>query len=64
MYFVDIESENIFFSVFAPIGIAVFILLMIIWIGIKAVESQSGIGYSDGAPYSSDGDSGGGGGDC
>jgi len=64
MFFVDIESENILFSIFAPIGIGVFILLIIIWLVLKGAESQNGIGNADGAPYSSDGDCGGGGGDC
>ena len=62
MYFVDIDSDNSLFSVVAPIGIGLFIFLIIIWLVLKGASSQNQTNSSDGAPFSSDGDCGGG--DC
>lgn len=62
MYFVDIESENSLFSIVAPIGIAVFIFLIIIWLALKGASSQHQTNSSDGASFLNDGDCSGG--DC
>ena len=60
MYFVDIESDDFLFSVIAPIGIGISILLIIVWMILKGASSQTNT--SDAAPFSNDTDCGGG--DC
>lgn len=62
MYFIDLTSDNFWFSVAAPVSTGVSILLIIIWFIIKGASGSNQAHSSAAAPLSNDVDCSGG--DC